>query len=202
MSSSRSRQPVSAPRTKKVVNGPASEKAVIKAYTAAPSEVQAYFQHLPDLIEAFPWEVSLSYLFHRVELAHSQCLYCGVVKLHKADAGLARTAVNSQHLTRDGFQEFFKAIFGATLGRPLRDRLADAERIRDKVLHGKSATPVEQRKAIVDVIEYASSFNEQVQERARFKPFSNDLRGFKGRARSLDKATSRWLLKGIGFSVS
>ena len=56
------------------------------------------------------------------------------------------------------------------------------------------------RQAHVDIIEYAESVNIELQSVAGFEPFG-DLRGFKGKVKSLEKGTTRWLLKGIGFSV-
>lgn len=67
-----------------------------------------YFGDLPALIKDFPWEVSISYQFGRVELAHNMTLYYGVVKLHRADASLARTAVERRHITRDGFKALIR----------------------------------------------------------------------------------------------
>lgn len=34
---------------------------------------------------------------------------------------------------------------------------------------------------------------------AGFKRFTTDLRGFTGRAESLDASTTQWLMKGLGF---
>ena len=76
-----------------------------------------------------------------------------------------------------------------------------AEEIRDKVMHGKTTTDKEKREALASIIEYAERFNALVSGIAAFRPFG-DLRGFKGRGQSLDKSTSRWLLKGMGFPIS
>jgi hypothetical protein len=60
-------------------------------------------------------------------------------------------------------------------------------------------TEADKRKAALDLIHYAEMFNNKMQEIAGFRPFGS-LQGFKGRGQSLDKSTSRWVLKGIGFS--
>ena len=57
------------------------------------------------------------------------------------------------------------------------------------------------REALVDVIEYAETLNAELKASAGFEPFG-DLRGFKGRAKSLDDATSRLVLKGLGFTLA
>ena len=58
-------------------------------------------------------------MFALVELAHNMTLYCAVVKLHKVESGLARIAVNKQHMTR----EQFKILYNAIMGDPLKKYL-------------------------------------------------------------------------------
>ena len=180
---------------------PKTWKGVVGVYSACPKEVQSYFEYFPDLAEDYPWEVALSYLFGRVELAHNMAIYCGIVKLHKGNAELTRKAVESHHLTRDGFRTFFAAIYGKPIDAKISQLIEEAEAIRDKVLHGKSASQEELRRSVVRVLEYAVQFNAFVHAIAGIKPF-NDLRGFKGRAVSHDKSTTRWLLKGMGLPLS
>ena len=175
-------------------------KGVVKRFAALPAEVAKYFEHFPKLAEDFPWDVSLAYLFSRVELAHNMAIYCGAVKLHRANGELARSAVQLHHMTRPGFRELFKTIHGAAIPDGVQRLLDGAETIRDKALHGKSTRSEEHRAAICEVFEYAEKLNDFVQLKSGFKPF-DDLRGFKGRAKALDKATTRWLLKGMGFPL-
>jgi hypothetical protein len=151
------------------------------------------------LTETYPWDVVIAYLFSRVELAQNMTIYCGCVKCHRVNADLAWTAVNNQHLTRDGFKELFKSIFGKKIPRDIVSKLNHAENTRDKILHGKSVPEADKRKAVLDLIHYAESFNKKMQEIAGFRPFGS-LKGFKGRGQSLDKSTSRWVLKGMRFS--
>jgi len=180
------------------VASPATWKGVVAHYRECPDDVQSYFDAIPGLVEAYSWEVSLSYQFGRVELAHNMTLYCGVVKLHQVDSQLARVAVEAHHITRDHFKELFKTIFGKRIRKSIAERLEKASEVRDKVLHGKSATPRDLRQAVVDVLDYSVEFNDFVQSIAGFRPFG-PLRGFKGRAKPLGKSTSRWVLRGVGF---
>ena len=173
-------------------------KSILRRYERAPPEVQFYFDALPSLVRDYSLDVCLSYLFGRIELAHNMALYCGVVKLHKVDAPLARKAIDSHHISRDEFKALFATIFGKRIGRPILDEIEAASKVRDKVLHGKSYTEAELRGAVVDVIDYATKFNDLVFGIAGFKPFGS-LKGFKGRAKSLEKSTSRWVLRGVGF---
>ena len=67
-------------------------------------------------------------------------------------------------------------------------------------MQGKQATAANLRKAIHDVFEYAKEFNNLVSSLEGFKPFG-DLRGFKGRRENMDKNSTRWILKGLGFAA-
>jgi len=178
-----------------------SYKAVLAAHAAAPPSVQAYFDSLPWLVRNHDWEVALAYMFIRLERAHNMTLYCGAVKVHRANCTVARNVINVHHLTRDGFLQLFENVIGKPIPDPLVDKIRDAETTRDRVVHGKQVSVAEIRNAVVDILEYAVDLNAFVSAEAGFMPF-NDLRGFKGRAASLDARTTRWLLKGLGFGVS
>jgi len=173
---------------------------LVRDFQAAPQEIQEYFEHFPKLAEDFPWEVALSYMFGRVELAHNMAIYCGAVKLHRTERTVTRIAVQGRHMTRDGFKKLFHTIHGEDVPAEIAKKLEDAEAVRDKVMHGKAATQEEQRRAITDVLQDAKELNDFIDEQSGFRPFNN-LRGFKGRAKALDKETTRWVLKGMGFSL-
>ena len=108
--------------------------------------------------------------------------------------------MNHQHLTREGFKEIFKNVFGAELNKASRVKLEEAEKVRDKVIHGKTVPDNELREAIADVLEYAELLNEEVYLISGFKPFAS-MKGFKGRADSLDNRTTKWIMRGLGFGV-
>lgn len=175
-----------------------SYKGVIKHINQAPQEVQDYFWLACELIEKYPWEVSLAWMFSRLELAQNMCLYCAAVKLHKTDATLTRDAIDAHYMSRKDFKELYKTIVGKTLTESILDPLKKAEGVRDRVMHGKIVPAGDFRKAIVAVIDFATGFNSLVQKHAGFKPFS-DLRGFKGAGKPLDRATTNWILRGMGL---
>jgi len=177
-----------------------SRRGVLDRFEQSSSEVREYFEHLPGLMQNFPWDISLSYMFSRVELAHNMALYCGVVKVHRANAHIARSAIESYHMTREDFKHKFGAVFGTPIPGLISGKLTEAENIRDRVMHGKTASDDAKRKAVVAILEYAEQFNALVQSLAGFRPFGS-LRGFKGRAQPLDESTTRWMLKGMGFAV-
>ena len=87
-------------------------------------------------------------------------LYCGVVKKHRANPTLASAAIDSYHLTRKSFQNLFKAVFETKVPPDIAEKLSAAERIRDRIMHGKSALDREKREAIYNVLSYAKEFND------------------------------------------
>ena len=177
-----------------------TKKSVIKVFESASKNVRDYFPHLQSLIENYPLDVALSYVFSQVELAHNMTLYCGAVKLHRCETSLARAAVNTHHMTRKGFKEKFSVVIGKQIPEKISKGLENAEEVRDQVMHGKNPTVARMRDAVADVIKYADSLNEFVFECGGFRPFGA-LKGFKGRAKPLDKSTTRWVLKGMGFEL-
>jgi hypothetical protein len=108
--------------------------------------------------------------------------------------------VSFQHLTRDGFRVRYKTVFGQSPHKATVAKIKEAEKIRDRVIHGKDVDDATLLQALLDVIDYAEAFNMEVKKIGGFEPFG-DLRGFKGRAEPLDKSTTRWLLKGMEFPI-
>ena len=80
-----------------------SYKGVIRQYNEAPQQVQDYFPDFVELVESYNWEISISYVFSRVELAKRNTIYCGIVKLHWCDAVLTRKLVNEDHMRAVAF---------------------------------------------------------------------------------------------------
>jgi hypothetical protein len=174
---------------------------VKKRFNESTEAVRWYFDQLPILLNDFPLEVCLAYVFLRTEKAQNRTLYCGVVKLHGAHTAIAESAINKQHLTRDGFHGLYEKVFGHKIPDATAAKIKKAEETRDRVVHGKAVNDASMREAILDVIEYVELMNEDLKKSAGFEPFG-DLRGFKGRGRSLKKETTRWLLKGLGFTIA
>ncbi len=175
-------------------------KALLKCYEARSEPVRSHFAHLPKLIKDLPYEIAIAYSFLKIEQAQNRALYGGVVKVHRCNAEFAGRIMNLQHLTRPGFKDLFKNVFGKPLQAATAEKIADAEAIRDKVIHGKQVSDGELREAVADVLMYAEDFNAEVQALAAFNPLG-DMRGFIGRAETLDKRTSKWLMRGLGFGV-
>jgi hypothetical protein len=103
-------------------------------------------------------------------------------------------------MTRDGFKQLYETIFGEPLKKSVTEKITKASTVRDCILHGKGISDEEKRKAIVDIFDYAQAFNIACFKASGLKPFGS-TKGFKGRATSLDKSTSRWILKGVGLTI-
>ena len=169
-------------------------------YKARPQEVQIHFEYVPRLLNDFPMEVCLAYVFSRLEYGQNMALYYGTVKLYNVDSQIAKEIVGAQHLTRDKFVQFYREIFKIRVPEKALSHLKEAEKVRDAIMHGKKASQKELRNAIAHVLEYAEIVNEQLCEKCALKPFGY-LKGVLGGLKNyLDKPTSRYVLKGIGFS--
>lgn len=177
---------------------PANYIQVLAHFKAKPREIQDYFPAFAALVEGYSWDVSVSYVFSRIEAVKHEAIYCGIVKLHWTDSQLTRELVDKDHMSRGRFRDLFKIVYGKPIEEGLLKMLGEAEAIRDKIAHGKRWSDEQARKALTDIFDFAEGFNDFTQNLAGFKPFG-DLRGFKGRKESLPKETTRWILKGMGI---
>jgi len=179
----------------------AQRRTVIEQFDSCPEEIRAYLADLPRLLDSFPLEVAISYLFTQIQRAHNATLCSGAVRVHKANRNVARAAVGAQQITREGFQIQFETVFGRPIPEEVKQELEAAQIVHDKILNGQRTSGKEKREAIGRVLDYARALNRFVNRLAKFKPFG-DQRGSDGCAESLNKATTRWMLKGMGFSLS
>lgn len=178
-----------------------SKPGLLNAFYACSKEVQGYFEYIPKLLEEFPMHVCLAYVFARLELGQNMALYCGVVRIHKVNAEIAMRAVSTHHMTRENFVLLYKTVFDVDLPAAAHPDLKSAETTRDMVMHGKEISDDRIRNAIARVLEYAEEINKQLHAKHGLKPYGN-LQGFAGKSKKLDKRTSRFLLKGMGFAIS
>jgi|SRR5438445_7522706 len=180
------------------MGAPANYKQVLAHFKGKPQEIQDYFPAFAELVVGYSWDVSVSYVFSRIEAVKHAAIYCGIVKLHWTDSSLTRELVDRDHMSRGRFRELFKIVYGKPIDDVLLKKLSEAEAIRDKIAHGKKWTDEQARTALTDIFDFAEGFNEFTQKHAGFKPLG-DLRGFKGRKESLPQETTRWVLKGMGI---
>ena len=100
---------------------------------------------------------------------------------------------------QEEFSRLYKNVAGGAVPARAAKLLSEAEKIRDRVVHGKRVAEKDQRTAIVFIVEYAEDINAQLQDKANFSPFKADQRGYAGRRTILPEATSAWVMKGLGF---
>jgi len=174
-----------------------SYKDVIRHFRAAPKRIQNYFPEFVPLVEGYDWEVSVSYVFSRVEQAKRMTIYCGITKIHRCESSLTWKLVSEDHLSRARFFELIKIVFAKKIPDNIREKLEASENVRDKIVHGMNWTDSDARKAMTQIIDFATKFNQYVKKIAGFQPFG-DLRGYKGRKQPLAKATTKWILHGMG----
>jgi hypothetical protein len=172
---------------------------VIAEFDRLPKEIRDYFPEFTDLVETYPWEVSVNYMFSKIEQAKHMTIYCGIVKKHWCESTLTRKMVNEEYMSRGRFKELFKTVFGRKISKSVLEKLEVGESIRDKIAHGKNWSEKEAREGLMSTMAFAKEFNEFVFHLGGFKPFGK-LKGFKGRAESLPKETTRWVLLGMGIN--
>jgi len=176
-------------------------RALIRHYDAKSEGVRWQFWGLPDLIEQGFNEATLAYSFLRLEQAQNRTLYGALLRLHRADSALVRRILDRQHLTRQGFRELYRNVLGRAFPPAVAAALESAESARDRVVHGKNVPARAMREAVADVLDHAEALNDEVLRIAGFRP-CGDMRGIRGSRRvALDKRTTKWLMKGLGFSV-
>lgn len=175
-------------------------RTVLKKFNAHEEEVIDYFDPCSDLLtDEYRYEVVISYMFSRIEIAHREVLYFGVVKLHEVDSKLARTIINEYDLQRGDFRAKFEQIYGYKMPSELRKKIESAEKVRDRILHGrKNQEAGDMGRAILNTMDYFSGLNDLLYDKSKIR-LAGDRRGFKGRGTSHNKATSRWILMGMGL---
>ena len=88
-------------------------------------------------MEKYPWDVSVSYVFAKVEAIKHSTIYCGIVKLHWTGSGITKDLVYKDHMSRGRFRDLFEVVFRKPIMKDLLAKLSEAEAFRGKVAHGK-----------------------------------------------------------------
>jgi hypothetical protein len=176
-----------------------SYKGLQKQFQALPVQVQSYLKGLEPLL-ATPetFGVALAFVFMKLEERNHRALKCGLVRIHKCNSIKVDEALENQHFTRAYFRSVFKNVFGEEVEKTLLDWVQGAEKVRDKLIHGKGATAPELRTGISNALKYVEGLGKYVQEKTKKNPFG-DLRGLAGKATLMEPVPSFWLLKGLGF---
>ena len=116
---------------------PGNWVGVVARIDATTEEVKSFFDPISELIRNYSWEVSIGYMFTRVEQAHIHLLRGAAVKIHSVNAPTANRLVVGQHITRKEFSRMYKNVVGGAVPARSAKLLSEAEIIRDRVVNGK-----------------------------------------------------------------
>ena len=141
---------------------PGNWVGVVARIDASSEEVKSFFDPISELIEHYRWEVSIGYMFTRVEQAHNHLLRGAAVKIHGVNGSTANRFVDGQHITRKEFSRLYKNVVGGSVPARAAKFLSEAEKIRDRVVHGKRVVEKDQRTAIIYIVEYAEGINAEL----------------------------------------
>jgi hypothetical protein len=173
-----------------------------KYFKSLPKNLRPHFEYFLKILEfKLPLEIAVAYVFYRIELAHRDTLLFGIIKKHRTEYRLVWEIIRKEQIGRAEFLRLFKNVIGTELPKPIETKLKEAEKIRDKAIHGHAPTDPEMRNAIKLALDYSNDFNKYVKRHAKFAPFG-DLSGLAGgRDERLKPDTSRLILKGLGFRL-
>ena len=73
---------------------PGNWVGVVARIDASSEEVKSFFDPISELIEHYRWEVSIGYMFTRVEQAHNHLLRGAAVKIHGVNGSTANRFVD------------------------------------------------------------------------------------------------------------
>jgi hypothetical protein len=176
-----------------------SKVGLKKKFEALLPQTKTYLVGIESLLdEPKTFGVALAFAFMKVEEGQHRALKCGLVRIHKCNSKKVDEALGKQHFTRSYFKTVFKNVMGEEVETVGLDAINKAEKVRDKLIHGKGASQADLREAIINVFEYITVLGKQVEAKTSKNPFG-DLRGLAGKTTLMDPVPSYWLLKGLGF---
>ena len=178
-----------------------NRKQLLEIYNNSSEEIKNYFGHFPELIkDVFPYEISIGYLYSKIEAAHKMALYIGIVNRYLLNGPTTKKTVIDERINRPRFKIFFHKIFEQEIRGDILYRLEQADKVRNSILHGGSYSDDDVRHALSHILEYTKLFNEFVDGIKGFKPIGGDLRGvINTRSDRATETASLLALKGMGF---
>lgn len=174
-------------------------RTLLKRFCEFDDDVIAYFDPCKKLLEEkYFLDVIIAFMFSRLEVAHRETLCFGAMKHHDVDRDSARNALEKIDLSRPDFRNLFKHVYGYKIPHDLIQKIQSAEVTRDKILHGKIPEAGDKSKAILNTIDYFDQLNSLIYEKSGVW-LAGSRHGMFGRKRSHNRATSKWILMGLGF---
>lgn len=181
-------------------------KQVLRAYEGLDTRISSEMPSMGVLLtnDDIEWDVAVSYAFSIIEYARRYTLYMALVRKWNVNAVLAWETVQSEELKDDQFWELMEDVLEKKFSKDLKNMLRDAKLVRNKIMHGHNDPSVAaRRKAIGAAFDFLGKFGNAIEKQAGFYPFGSKkglLSVGKGGKRH-DAATSRLILKGLGFKT-
>ena len=176
----------------------ANYKQVIDCFNQLPEDIKSWIPHVPKLIEEYSWDIPIAFTFNQIETIKRRTLSLRLIKYHKTNAELTWKLIDEDYMLRERFRVLFDKIFGTPIPDAILAHLTQAEAVRDRAMHGKSFSEKDARICLPLAFTFLQTFSAFVEEKAGFRPCSN-AQGIKGAAASLNKETTKWVLKGMGI---
>ena len=176
---------------------------IVREFNELPDKIKEYCSPMERLIndDELPWDAVIAYFFTLCEAAQRRTIYYGLVKLHGCSFDLTWQAVDGATFYKDEFRDYYRKVFGKKFPARL-DKLMEApSKVRNKIMHGSNASEADKKKATLDLIRYTKAYNDELEKVAGFEPFGS-LQGKIKQKNKLNNSTTKWVLKGMGFSLS
>jgi hypothetical protein len=176
--------------------------AVKKAIHKFDDDLEHTFEHIEDIVtklEGVP-QIALAYCFSQIENGHRRLLYAGIVRKYRLHPEMTWKFVLEHDITRKGFSELYKAVFKHEYPAKISEKLKSAEKIRDRMIHGKSPSTKEIWGSVINCFEYCEELNVHLREKEKFPGFGK-MQGITGRRGNptLGEPVSHLALVGLGL---
>lgn len=178
----------------------AAKQGVIDAFNASSARTKEYYAIVPGLIEHHKPDVALAYVFDRAAAAHNATIVAGLVVKHRAHRDVAREIASFQECAWDEFHYEYQTVFGSVIPESVSAIYGEANEVRRHFLSGKRVSSKDLCATVSQMLKYSDELDAFVYSDARIHPFS-DLSKTKSRGAALDKNSTRWVLKGMGFPI-
>lgn len=181
---------------------PATIKAVRLKLSQIDADLIFHFDHLPNIVEKLGElpDVALAYCFSKLEFGHRRILYAGLMRKYRLDSEKSWEAVIGHDIKRNDYPEIYCRIFGNEITDATLAIIKPAEKIRDRMIHGKQPSTKQIWGAVLLCLDYAAAFNLETKASQGFAGFGRmqGITGKKGKP-PLPKDVSYLALKGLGF---
>lgn len=173
-------------------------RQIIDRMEQLPTEVQSEFKSLPKLLVTFPLEVATGYVLSRLERTRRFMIFAKLIRQYRAESTMTASVIQRQSMEESQFAIFSQRILSYPVD--YLPKFSPIQKLHRKAVFGSEIKHEETVHAFVkffDSVHWMYSHctvpgYRPFGDRSRLKPFKQQV----------SKATTRWLLKGFGFSVS